>query len=234
MGAAESDILQKETRARAVDRIRADQGEPFGALANSEAKANASRRLDRGSRRSNLYPARAEKNRLFDTAPGRNDELPADDIFRRSTAIRSQREQPGARHAAERLHAAPRCAAAADATRPRAGASTSAVPARPTAATWPTSASSSLPRSRTRKRSGNFDLADNLQALRRAVNRTIEEAPGYAEANANYGQFAERFRPERERCDGQVHPARSTAVARTPTASSIVVRRRRAGPPVAS
>ena len=38
----------------------------------------------------------------------------------------------------------------------------------------------------------------NLQALRRAVNRTIENAPGYADANANYRRFADRFRPERD------------------------------------
>jgi hypothetical protein len=43
---------------------------------------------------------------------------------------------------------------------------------------------------------GNFDLADNVRALRRSINRTIEEAPGYAEANANYRQFADRYRPE--------------------------------------
>jgi hypothetical protein len=46
------------------------------------------------------------------------------------------------------------------------------------------------------QRSGNFDLADNLGRLQRSINATIENAPGYAEANANYRQFADRFRPE--------------------------------------
>ena len=46
------------------------------------------------------------------------------------------------------------------------------------------------------QQSGNFDLADNLGRLRSAINRTIEEAPGYADAKANYQRFAERFRPE--------------------------------------
>jgi hypothetical protein len=45
--------------------------------------------------------------------------------------------------------------------------------------------------------SGNFDLADNLGRLRAAINRTLEDAPGFSEANANYQRFAGRFRPER-------------------------------------
>jgi hypothetical protein len=48
----------------------------------------------------------------------------------------------------------------------------------------------------TAQRGGNFDLTDNIGQLRRAINDTIEAAPGYAEANANYRQFADRFRPE--------------------------------------
>src|SRR5215469_10552671 len=40
------------------------------------------------------------------------------------------------------------------------------------------------------QRAGNFDLADNLGRLGNAINQTIEGAPGYAEANANYQQFA--------------------------------------------
>jgi hypothetical protein len=35
-------------------------------------------------------PARAEKNRLFDTAPGRNEQLPADDVFGAIDRIRGQ------------------------------------------------------------------------------------------------------------------------------------------------
>lgn len=45
--------------------------------------------------------------------------------------------------------------------------------------------------------SGNFDLADNLGRLRAAINRTINDAPGYAEANANHQCFGDPFWPER-------------------------------------
>ncbi|WP_338317493.1 hypothetical protein, partial [Bradyrhizobium ottawaense] len=78
---AENEIFQREEAHRSVDRIRADQGQSFGALGNSEVKANASRRLDEALVDRTYVPARAEKNRLFDNAPGRADELPADAIF---------------------------------------------------------------------------------------------------------------------------------------------------------
>jgi hypothetical protein len=63
---------------------------PTPDLANSEAKANASRRLDNAVVEGNYVPARARKNEQFDTAPGRNDELPADDVFGAIDRIRHQ------------------------------------------------------------------------------------------------------------------------------------------------
>ncbi|MDI3560237.1 hypothetical protein [Bradyrhizobium sp. Arg816] len=199
MGAAESDILQREDATRAVDRIRAVQGEPFGALANSEVKANASRRLDEALVDRTYVPARAEKNRLFDSAPGRAEELPADSVFAAIDRIRGSANNlaPGTvpEDFMRRLNAL-----------------------RPQIVEHPPESGQMInvggpgtalggdladlrkfigPAHQQAQARGNFDLADNLQVLRRAVNRTIEEAPGYAEANANYGQFAERFRPER-------------------------------------
>jgi hypothetical protein len=44
--------------------------------------------------------------------------------------------------------------------------------------------------------STDVEEVDNLAALKRSVSAAIEQAPGYAEANANFGQFANRFRPE--------------------------------------
>ncbi|UQD69346.1 hypothetical protein JEY40_25375 [Bradyrhizobium japonicum] len=248
MGAAESDVLQKQDATLAVDRIRADQGEPFGPLANSEVKANASRRLDEALVDRTYIPARTRKNEMFDTAPGRNDELPADDIFGAIDRVRNQANglAPGTlpNDFMQRLDALrPQMVdqpAGAPTTRPlgpdepfenvvayrqaeqraleenRARVSlglpqvsepirwTPATPARENIGGPGTANGGDLadlrkfiaPAIDNAQRTGNFDLADNLQALRRAVNRTIEDAPGYAEANANYGQFAERFRPE--------------------------------------
>lgn len=43
--------------------------------------------------------------------------------------------------------------------------------------------------------SGNFVLAQNISALRRSINQTIERTPEAADANAQYRTFADRFRP---------------------------------------
>lgn len=199
IGAAENDILQREDANRSVDRIRADHGQPFGALGNSEVKTNASRRLDEALVDRTYIPARAEKNRLFDNAPGRADELPADDIFSTIDRIRGNANglAPGVlpEDFMRRLNAL-----------------------RPQMVEHPPESGQIInvggpgtanggdladlrkfigPALERAQVSGNYDLADNLAALRRAVNRTIEDAPGYSEANANYGQFADRFRPER-------------------------------------
>lgn len=199
MGAAENDLLQRDEANRALDRIRADQGEPFGALANSEAKANASRRLDEALVDRTYIPARAEKNRLFDSAPGRADELPADDIFGAIDRIRARANDlaPGTLPAdfMRRL----------DALRPQMVEHPLESGQMVNVGGPGTANGGDLadlrkfigPAQERAQVSGNYDLADNLAALRRAVNRTIEDAPGYSEANANYGQFAGRFRPER-------------------------------------
>lgn len=199
IGAAENDILQREDATRAVDQIRADQGEPFGALANTEVKANASRRLDEALVDRTYVPARAEKNRLFDNAPGRADELPADDIFGAIDRIRARANglAPGVlpEDFMRRL----------DALRPQIVEHPPESGQMVNVGGPGTALGGDLadlrkfigPAIERAQASGNFDLADNLHALRRAVNRTLEAAPGYSEANANYRQFAERFRPER-------------------------------------
>ncbi|MDA9477877.1 hypothetical protein XI03_26030 [Bradyrhizobium sp. CCBAU 65884] len=193
MNAAKGDILQREDAVNSVDRIRRDQGQPLGAVANTEARANASRRFDRALVEDTYLPARAEKNRQFDTAPGRNDELPADDVFGAIDRIRRQANDlaPGTlpEDFMRRL----------DALRPVIDPETGTNLGGPGTANGGDLADLRKfigPAQQQAQARGNFDLADNLAALRRSINRTIEDAPGYAEANTNYRGFAERFRPE--------------------------------------
>ncbi|MCK1541623.1 hypothetical protein IVB12_06420 [Bradyrhizobium sp. 179] len=199
VSAAENEILQREEAHRSVDRIRADQGQPFGALGNSEVKANASRRLDEALVDRTYIPARAEKNRLFDHARGRADELPADTIFSAIDRIRGNANglAPGVlpedfirRLNALRPHMVEQP--------PESGQMVNVGgPGTALGADLADLRKFIGPAQERAQASGNFDLADNLGRLRSAINRTIEEAPGYSEANANYQRFAERFRPER-------------------------------------
>ncbi len=193
LNAAENDVLQRQDAVNSLDQIRRDQGLPLSTVANSEAKASASRRLDRALVDQTYVPARAEKNRLFDTAPGRNDELPADEVFGAIDRIRAGANNlaPGTlpNDFMRRL----------DALRPRIDPETGVNVGGPGTANGGDLADLRKfigPAQQRAQQSGNFDLADNLGRLRSAINRTIEEAPGYADANANYQRFAERFRPE--------------------------------------
>ncbi|WP_314963899.1 hypothetical protein [Bradyrhizobium cosmicum] len=156
MGIAESDILQREEAARAVDQIRADQGEPFGPLANTEVKTNASRRLDEALVDQTYIPARAEKNRLFDTAAGRHEELPADEILVPSivSAIK-QMDWPQACSRKTLCGGSTPFGRRWSSIRRRAGSwSMLAAPARPTAAIWLICESSSVQLSNARRHPG--------------------------------------------------------------------------------
>ncbi|OPY95783.1 hypothetical protein A5906_07395 [Bradyrhizobium sacchari] len=193
VNAAESDVLQRQDALNSIDQIRHDQGQPLSGVANSEARADASRRLDRALVEQTYLAARTEKNRLFDTAPGRNDQLPADDVFGAIDRIRGQANDlaPGTlpEDFMRRL----------DALRPVIDPETGTNLGGPGTALGGDLADLRKfigPAQQQAQARGNFDLADNLGRLRAAINRTIEEAPGYSEANANYQQFAERFRPE--------------------------------------
>lgn len=199
MGAAENEILQREDAIRSVERIRLDQGEPFGALANSEVRANASRRLDQALVDRTYIPARAEKNRLFDNAPGRADEVPADNVFSAIDRIRNNANglAPGVlpEDFMRRLNTLrpqmvehpPESGQMVNVGGPGTALGGDLADLRKFIG----------PAQERAQASGNLDLADNLGRLRTAINRTLEEAPGYSEANANYQRFAQRFRPER-------------------------------------
>jgi hypothetical protein len=190
---ADDTIRYNEEAGRALDRIRQEEGAQLGVIANSDAKANASRRFDHALVDQNYVPARAEKNRQFDTAPGRNEQLPADDVFAAIDRVRAGANDlaPGTlpNDFMRRL----------DALRPRIDPNSGENLGGPGMASGADLADLRKFVGAAQQRaqaSGNFDLADNLGNLKRALNRTIEEAPGYSEANANYQNFADRFRPE--------------------------------------
>ena len=176
-----------------VDNLRQQQGAEFAPAANTEAKANASRNLDRTIVDENYVPDRTEKNRQFDTAPGRTEQLPADDVFGAIDRIRANANglAPGTlpNDFMRRL----------DELRPVIDETGVNVGGPGTAAGGDLADLRKFigPAMEQAQRTGNFDLADNLAALKRSINATIENAPGYAEANANYGRFADRYRPER-------------------------------------
>lgn len=90
MAEVEQRLQQLEDLSRRVDTARQQQGAEFAPAANADARANASRRLDTAIVDEGYVLARTEKNRQFDTAPGRNDQLPAGDIFQTIDRIRGQ------------------------------------------------------------------------------------------------------------------------------------------------
>jgi hypothetical protein len=183
--------------ARSLDRIRQDQGADLAIGANAEAKAGASRRLDRALVDEIYVPARAEKNRQFDAAPGRHHELPADDIF--GTIDRIRRQANGLASGILPNDLIRRIDRLRPITIDNEAGNTVNIGGPGTALGGDLADLRKFlaPSAERAQAAGNFDLADNLNRLRRAINRTIEGAPGYAEANANYRQFADRFRPDR-------------------------------------
>lgn len=198
MASVDQQVSRLESLNTRVTAARQQEGSTFAPLANSEAKANASRALDKALVDDTYLPARAEKNRLFDTAPGRNQQLPADDVFGAIDRIRAGANNlaPGTlpEDFMRRL----------DALRPRMVERPPESGQMVNVGGPGTASGANLadlrkfigPAQQQAQARGNFDLADNLGRLRTAINRTIEDAPGYAAANANYRGFAERFRPE--------------------------------------
>ncbi|MBO4228008.1 hypothetical protein [Bradyrhizobium neotropicale] len=193
MAPVEQRVGQFEDLGGRVDAQRRQEGAAFTPIANSNASANASRRLDTNIVDENYIPARTEKNRQFDEAPGRAAELPADDIF---TAIdRVRRNANGLAPGTLPNDFMRRLDELRPVIDPESGANVGG-PGTAGGGDLADLRKFIEPARQRAQQSGNFDLADNLAALKSAINRTIEAAPGYAEANANYRQFAERFRPE--------------------------------------
>lgn len=209
--AAETEAAEGATLARSfetdaqrritdLDQQSQQRSAPIAAGANADAKAQASRRLDTEIVERGYIPERARKNAMFDNAPGRGDQLPADDVFAaiddvvaRNNALRPDAQLP--QDFIARLNklrpkwqddpenpgtkinvGGPGTARGGDLADTRKYMTTAYEQA---------------------QRAGNFDLADSISTLRRAINATIEGAPGYAEANTNYQDFAGVYRPSR-------------------------------------
>lgn len=187
LGAIRIDLKGEEALARRYGRIREEQAAELAPVANSRSVANASRNLDRTIVDEGYVPARTEKNRQFDTAPGRGEQLPADEVIAAAARVRQQANNlgPEARLPGEFLQRIEALAPENGGTGLASGGDLADL--RKYISTAREAA----------QRSGNFDLADNIGTLGQAINRTIEQAPGFSEANANYRQFAQTFRPER-------------------------------------
>jgi hypothetical protein len=185
IGQARAATQTADEAARAVDTQNQQFAAPIAAGANTDAKAQASRRLDNAVVDQGYIPARTQKNEMFDTAPGRAQQVSADpvlaavdDVIARNNALRPDAQLP--QDLVNRL----------EALRPDNGGTGTALGG--DLADTRKFLSSAYERAQA---AGNFDMADSIATLRRAVNAAIEEAPGYSEANANFRGFADRFRP---------------------------------------
>jgi hypothetical protein len=171
-----------------AEAVRQQQAATVAPLAGQTAKNDASRRLHTNIVDEGYLPARTEKNRQFDEAPGRVEEVPTDDVRAAAQRVRENINALGPQAQqlpAEFVQRIEGLVGDDGNVRPVTGGEVADV--RKYLSTAYEQA----------QRSGNFDLADNIGTLRQAINRTIEGAPGYAEANTNYRKFAETYRPSR-------------------------------------
>jgi hypothetical protein len=178
--------------------LRAQQEGADVRNAAGDAQRRAALAVDESYTNRGYIPRRAEKNELFDTAPGRNEIVPADDIVQTARTIRDQANQlaPGILPG-EFLQRLERLAVDE-------GADAAAPPPAPGTAGSGSVRIGDLAEMRKylataaekARASGNFDLVDNINTLRSQINRTIESSPGYAAANQNYREdFAPTYRP---------------------------------------
>jgi len=207
IAAAQARAAEAEGGVRTVEQQNQQYGAPIAASANTDAKAQASRRLDTTVVDQGYIPARTEKNRQFDTAPGRTEQLPADDVIAAAQRVRQNINDLGPERVqlpAEFVQRLERLAPDIQ-QQPSAVLGPDGRPLTREVNVGGPGTAQGQDLADVRKylgtayeqaqRAGNFDLADNIASLRRAINTTIEAAPGYTEANANYRQFADTFRP---------------------------------------
>lgn len=180
------------------------RGAPLAARGNAEAKAGASGALDTSVVDQGYIPARAEKNRLFETAPGRNEQLPTDEVAAAAARVRAQNNtlRPDNQLPEEFVQ---RIEALSPKMEQSSILDASGRPVTKEVNVGGPGTASGADLADTRKyistaiaraeSGGNFDLASSLKELRSAINKTLGEAPGYSEANANYQDFAARYRP---------------------------------------
>lgn len=196
ISALEARVRQLEGREQRVQDIREDRGTTLRDYGGNEVPA--SQRLDAEIVGRGYIPARDEKNRLFDTAPGRDEELPADGVIAAARDVRARAndlrpdEQLPTEFTRRIRDLEPRYAENEAGVVENVGGPGTALGGD----LADTRKYLNTANERAEK-SGNFDLASSLKTLKSAINRTIEDAPGYAEANANYRRFADTYRPGR-------------------------------------
>lgn len=225
----ENRVAQLEGRGQQVQDIRVAQGEQLRSAGGRGIEA--SQNLDRNIVDQGYIPRRTVKNDVFENSPGRNQQLPADEVTAAAQRVRDQNNllRPDNQIPEDLLRRI-------DALAPDIQQQTRVSPitdefGRPITTTADvntggpgTALGGDLADTRKylstaieqARRTGNFDLADSLQTLRSAINRTIETAPGYAEANANYREFAGTYRPG----PGDEAAKFTRAIDRDPTRSS--------------
>lgn len=191
---AQGDVEHTQQYVNRVGTVRGAQAAEVEGFRGPRQDAAAAQ-VDRSLVDEGYFPARREKNRQFDEAPGRNEDLPADDLVAtaqelraRNNALRPDEQLPT--NVVQRLEAlAPRMEEV-DGQMVNVGG--------PGTARGGDLADLRMPLAdaeRRARQSGNFDMADSIGRLRQQINRTIETAPGYADANRNYQQFADTYRP---------------------------------------
>lgn len=206
IGGAQQGVDQATAQTQAAQAAMQQEGAPLAAMANEGAKASASQRLDTAIVDQGYVPARTEKNRQFDTAPGRAQQLPAEEVTQAAERVRQQNNtlRPDNQIPEELMRRIDALAPKMEQQKsPILDASGQPIQREVNVGGPGTALGGDLADTRkyirtateTARNAGNFDLADSLQALGGAINRTIEQAPGYAEANANYRQFADTYRP---------------------------------------
>lgn len=176
---AQGDVDQAQTYVGRVGAVRGAQAAEVDAF-RGPRQDTAARDVDTALVDRGYFPARREKNRQFDEAPGRNDQVPVEDLRTTAQELRARNNalRPDEQLPTEVMQRLDDLEAGtvdggtlADLRMPLADAEKRA------------------------RNSGSFTLADSIGRLRQQINRTIEQAPGYAEANQNYQQFADTYRP---------------------------------------
>lgn len=214
MAPVEQRVGQFEDINNRVTQQRQAEGANYAPIANSEARTQASRRLDKAVVDDNYIPARTEKNRQFDTAPGRTEQLPADDVFAAIDRVRAGINELGP---AQQLPA--EFVQRLDRLRPRIDPDSGENVGGPGTALGGDLADLRKylnTAQNNAQQAGNFDLATNIGQLRMSINQTLNEAPGYADANRNYSEFADKFRPGR----GDISADLTKKIDRDPTRST--------------
>lgn len=203
---AQKAVSDAERSVADVFKQQQTEGAPLAAVANEGSKAGASQRLDKAVVDQGYIPARTQKNQMFEAAPGATQQVQADDVFAAAERVRAANNKlrPDSQIPEDLL-------SRIDKLVPKMETQTSPIvdkfgrPIQREVNVGGEGTALGADLADTRKyigtaidkarAQGNFDMADSLTQLKAAINKSIENAPGYAEANKNYQQFADTYRP---------------------------------------